>query len=135
MEAAIWSDRYIGIPWAEHGRSRLGVDCWGLAWLVYSDLGIAVPSYVGDYADATERAEIAGLIGGAKTVDTWRMVDVAAPFDLVVFHRAGIECHVGIVVSPGLMLHVIRDRDSHLARYDSGYWSGRLTGTWRHRDL
>lgn len=129
-----WSDAYIGIPWAEHGRSRNGVDCYGLAWLVYADLGIALPSYDRDY-DMCERSEIAGLIGEAGANGTWIRVTEPVAFDLAVFARAGLDSHIGIVVSAGLMLHVDKGRQAHLARYDGGRWQGRPVSFWRHRDF
>ena len=37
----IWSNRFIGIPYDDFGRSRTGCDCWGLACIIYrEELGI-----------------------------------------------------------------------------------------------
>ena len=31
------SDKYISIPFADHGRSKNGCDCWGLATVAYKE--------------------------------------------------------------------------------------------------
>ena len=125
-----WSEQYLGLPHCEQGRSLTGVDCWGLVWVVLPAHGRPVPSYAGEYASEAERREIAGLIDGAKP--DWERVQVAQEFDLATFRRGTLESHVGIVVRPGLMLHVTKDKPSCIERYDVGYWANRLTGIWRH---
>lgn len=125
-----WSEQYLGIPYAEQGRAATGSDCWGLVCLVLPARGRPVPSYAGLYASAAERQEIAGLIEGAKP--QWRRVDQAQELDLVTFRRGRLESHIGIVVRPGLMLHITQDKPSCIERYDTGYWANRLTGIWRH---
>ncbi len=67
-----WSTAYIGLPYRDHGRDRSGVDCWGLAVLVYRDvLGIELPSYAEGYVSTNERAEIADLIAERQQVGPW----------------------------------------------------------------
>ena len=127
---AHWSADYLGLPYAPQGRSQTGVDCFGLVWLVLNRFGLPVPSYAGEYASEEERAEIAGLIDGAKP--HWQRVNAAQELDLVTFRRGGLESHVGIVVKPGRMLHVSTKAPSCIERYDTGYWANRLTGIWRH---
>lgn len=128
-----WSERFLGLPYEPQGRSETGVDCWGLCFLVLPAFGRSVPSYAGLYASEQERAEIAGLIDDAKP--QWQRVDQAQELDLVTFRRGGLESHIGIVVRPGQMLHVTKDKPSCIERYDTGYWANRLTGIWRHASL
>lgn len=125
-----WSNKYVGIPQRAHGRARSGVDCWGLVWLVYrEELGITLPDYCG-YGSLAEHAEIAALIDGAATSAFWDAVSTPAPFDVVLFRRGRWNSHVGILVRPGLMLHVTGD-GAKLEHCDRGAWGARLQGYWR----
>lgn len=71
------------------GRTREGVDCYGLACVIYAvKLGIALPGYVGSYASADEVAEISALIGEAAQSPSWHAVaGLARPYDLALFRR------------------------------------------------
>lgn len=130
----LWCNKYIGTPWREFGRAADGCDCWGLACLVYrNELGIELPSYAGAYTSAEERREIAALIGGATRSPLWH----AAPgrpeeFDVAVFRRGQFASHVGIVVRPGLMLHMSGEDCAKIEDYRQPLWRTRLTGIWRH---
>lgn len=128
-----WPDRFIGIPFVEFGRSRAGCDCWGLACVVYREcLGITLPDYL-DYTSAEEHREISALIAGAVASPLWRPVaDNAAAYDIAVFRRGLWSTHVGIVIQPGLMLHIVGEDHAKVARYDTGPFKHRLMGVYRH---
>lgn len=126
-----WASDYVGIPWRLHGRDRRGCDCWGLACTVYRDRGIVLPDYL-DYGSADEHGEIASLIAGATGSPLWQLVETPAPYDIAVFRRGRLDTHVGIVVEPGLMLHMADEDCAKIERYDGGAWRHRLTGHWRH---
>ena len=128
-----WSNQFVGLPYADLGRTFDGVDCWGLARFVLASRGIEVPSYAEGYASAAERAEISGLIKGAKP--QWLKALIAQPFDLLTFRRGTLESHVAVVVEPGRMLHVTSQRPSCIESYVNDYWHRRLTGHWRHVSL
>ena len=97
-----WASTYVGIPYADRGRFLSGCDCWGLARLVYRrELGIKLPSYVGDYISSTERAEIDDLIGAAEVTERWRLVEQPAPFDLILLRRGRLRSHIGSRLMPG----------------------------------
>lgn len=132
-----WSDRFIGTPFADHGRARTGCDCWGLFCVVYQEeLGITLPDYLGDYASVEEQAEVAALIGRGTASPLW--VPVSGPavaFDLAVFRRGRLASHVGIVVRHGLMLHMAERAAARVEPYFSGRWNSRLTGVYRHVEL
>jgi probable lipoprotein NlpC len=129
-----WSNKYIGIPQADLGRTREGVDCWGLLDVVYrEELHISLPDYL-DYGSPDELEEISTLIDGAKHSPLW--VPVTGPamaFDIALFRRGKFSSHVGIVVRHGLMVHVVGTDQSKLERYDQGRWQHRFDGHWRHR--
>ena len=128
-----WSTDFIGLPYVEFGRDRGGVDCWGLAKLVYAEiLGIELPSYIERYTSPEERRELDALIHSVADGETWVNTAHAATFDIAVFRRGHMEAHVGVVVSPGLMLHTSAGDHSRLEHYSSGRWAHRLTGIYRH---
>jgi probable lipoprotein NlpC len=132
-----WSNAYVGIPFAEHGRTREGCDCWGLVRLVYGDRAILLPSYAEGYATTLERAEIAALIAGAAGAAPWRPVPLEgmADLDILVFRRGLHDAHVGLAVAPGRMLHVTGGQAARLDRIDDGRWRPRLAGVFRHEAL
>lgn len=128
-----WSNKYIGIPQEDLGRSREGSDCWGLACIIYrEELGITLPDYLG-YGSPDEHGEIAALIDGASCSPLWLPVDgPAIAFDIAVFRRGRLSTHIGIVVKHGLMMHMHGEDSAKIADYQSGAWSHRFNGHFRH---
>lgn len=132
---AHWSNSYIGIPHSDRGATRDGVNCWTLICLVYREqLGIMLPTYQDDFVSLEEHREVEALFHGERARETWQLVDQASAFDVVVFRRGRHLTHVGMVVRPGLMLHVTGGGASALERYDSGQWKPRLRHIYRHVD-
>lgn len=130
-----WSADYIGLPFADRGRDRSGVDCWGLVRLVYGEmLGLHLPSYEEAYASVSERAEIAALLTGACRGPRWTLVasGEARAFDVVLFAARGRPLHVGVTVAHGEMLHVSAGHDSRIERYLGGAWLPRFLGHHRY---
>ncbi|PJI56003.1 hypothetical protein CTI14_00265 [Methylobacterium radiotolerans] len=110
-----WSAPYVGLPWQERGLSRDGIACWGLCRLVYAEvLGLAVPDYAAEVASLEERAEVAAVFADGTLQGPWVGLPEtdARSFDIAVFRRAGLDAHVGIVTSPGRMLHITAGQDS-----------------------
>lgn len=129
-----WSNRYIGIPYCEFGRTRAGADCWGLTCIIYrEELGVTLPDYLGTYSSADEHAEISALIAGEEASPLWIPVSgEAIAFDVAVFRRGRLSSHVGIVVRHGLMIHMQDEDCAKLADYRTGAWGNRLQGHYRH---
>tara|TARA_R110000796_G_scaffold45616_13_gene110295 strand:- start:3685 stop:4104 length:420 start_codon:yes stop_codon:yes gene_type:complete len=131
-----WSNAYVGIPYANMGRSALGCDCWGLARLVYdAELNITLPAYTEGYASSEEQAEIASLIGQETSTSVWDRVEDPAAFDVLLFRHGRFESHVGIYVHQGVMLHMATDDQSKHERFDQGRWKARLAGYFRHSNV
>lgn len=131
-----WSNKYVGIPQQDLGRTREGCDCWGLACVIYQEeLGISLPDYLG-YGSADEHAEIAALIEGATSSPLWLPVSgPAIAFDIAVFRRGRLNTHVGIVIRHGVMIHMVDEDCAKVETYSKGPWHHRFEGHWRHRDL
>lgn len=98
-------DRYVGLPFKDLGRDRSGCDCYGLLRLVYADAGVVLPSYADDYRTAKDDAANAALI--ASLAEPWVEVAEAQTraLDAVLLKSSGHECHIGVVVRRGLVLH------------------------------
>jgi cell wall-associated NlpC family hydrolase len=106
MDASYFSC-YVGLPFKDKGRDRHGLDCWGLLCLVYIEqTGIILPSYRDDYVTAQDYKALESLM--QDSVGDWREISEreARPLDGVLMKRGGVECHVGVIVKRGYVLHV-----------------------------
>ena len=128
-----WSDRFLGIPYADFGRDRQGCDCWGLACVIYrEELGISLPDYLG-YGSVDELGEVSALICGAATSPLWVPVGgIATAFDIAVFRRGRLSAHVGIVIRHGIMIHAVAEDHAKVQGYESGPLRNRFSGHFRH---
>lgn len=132
-----WSNHYIGIPFKEFGRDVDGVDCYGLAVLVYErELGLVLTSYAGDYTSCEERGEIDHLFQWGVETGPWHLTDGPSQvFDIALFRRGKTAAHCGIVVGAGQMLHIQGEDQAKIERYSDGAWKHRLIGHFRHKRL
>jgi cell wall-associated NlpC family hydrolase len=128
------TDKYVGIPFRDHGRDWDGCDCYGLIRLVYwHEFGIPLPSLDDEYATALERKEAAGLLGEGGP--TWAgHVETPGTGDVVRLRRQGEPrgggTHLGLIVDPiqCRMLHVHNHASSVIERYDGLAWRHRVDG-------
>ena len=126
-----WVNKYVGIPFLEHGRSHAGVDCYGLVKLIYNErFGLIIPSYDNDYETVMDGDGIQNIITRARR--SWEAVSDARLGDVVLFHLMRNQRHVGMVVEPGTMIHVERGADTVVERYDRMAWNRTLRGIYRH---
>lgn len=130
-------DRYIGVPFLNHGRSLDGCDCWGLVRLVlFEKFDIITPSFAEVYGDShKDRTEIADALGSERM--TWTLVTPGEerPGDVVLLRIYGLPVHMGIVTEPPKMLHVDRAMPATIEFYDRTPWSTRIDGFYRHPHL
>lgn len=147
-----WPTPYIGTPFRELGRDDSGCDCWGLLRLVLRrEKGIEVPVYGGiGYEAACDREELKRFMRG-QIVEHWapvweRQQDTprdALPtgeqaFDGIWLRPHGMRqpVHVGLVVVPGVMLHIEHGCDAVVEDYyDQLRWRHRVVGIYRHASL
>jgi probable lipoprotein NlpC len=131
-----WSAGFVGLPWKERGRSREGVDCYGLVVLAFREThGVELAGFDEAYASVGEQAEISALIAGNAERWPWQQAPSPRPFDVALFRRGRLQTHVGIVVDANRMLHIDQKCEAVIEAFTSGRWRHRLLGFYRHAAL
>ncbi|HET9819657.1 MAG TPA: NlpC/P60 family protein [Rhodanobacteraceae bacterium] len=133
-----WAGEYVGLPYADKGRSRDGADCWGGVRMVYREVfGIDLPDYADAYTSADERDSVAQAVEAGLT-DGWESVTVPHGGDLLILRVAGRPWHCAIMVNDAQFLHWPPPNErgeqqlSCIDRIDAPRWAKRLGGWWRH---
>jgi sulfur carrier protein ThiS len=126
----MWSNKYIGIPYKDYGRDETGIDCWGLACLVYKqEFNIELPTFINEYK-AHDRKQLHQII--AQHRESWVRLDQPKPGCLVLFRILGSESHVGIAVSETEFLHARNGYDSSVESFNSTNWKDRIVGYFEY---
>jgi cell wall-associated NlpC family hydrolase len=128
-----WAASYIGIPFQDRGRTRAGVDCWGLVLLAFGEVyGIALPAFERRYASTRDRVAVARLFYEEAISARWRRVTLAeARLPDVLSMRLAGSGHVGLVLTPERFLHVLPGRETCVERLHP-LWAGRVEAVYRH---
>lgn len=123
-------DKYIGLPYLDNGRTAAGVDCWGLARLVYSEeFGVELPSYTDEYIGGSD-PHIAQAV--ALYQDNWTQCTIAEPGDLCLFNIMGQPTHVGVYVGDNRFLHCRQNQDAVIESLDNLRWKNRFAGFYKY---
>lgn len=129
----MWCNNYISVPFEEHGRSRQGCDCWGLARLIYKEqLGIDLPELL-NYKNTKDSRNIAELYEIEH--QEWQEIPLGQEksFDILVFKMLGLPTHIALVVDKGLMIHCEKGCGTHISEYNREVqWKTRLAGVYRY---
>ena len=126
----MWSNNYIGIPFKYKGRTEEGLDCWGLARLIYkNEYNITLPSFSSEYED-NDVNRIEELIAQYK--EGWESVDSPSEGTAVLFKIMGCDSHIGIAISPTHFIHAREGYDSAIEAFDSPYWKRRIVGHFKY---
>ena len=128
----MWQNKYIGIPYKDYGRDSTGIDCWGLACLVYQEeFNITLPSFSEpDTYNADDRSEIAQII--AQNIEGWTVVQTPEPGNLVLFRIMGQPSHVGIAVSATHFIHAMEGHACAIEAFESINWKHRCVGFYKY---
>lgn len=90
---------YLGVKYRHQGRSRLAVDCAGLALCVAADLGIPC-SPVDGYSRRPD-----GTLVDALKEQTEPLTGAPQAGDIAVFQWNGEPMHVAILTAPDRIIH------------------------------
>ncbi len=128
----MWSNKYIGIPFLYKGRDIDGIDCWGLARLIYKqEYSIDLPSFSSDY-ESEDTLRMQDLI--AQYQEGWEQIDSPTEGCLVLFKIMGVESHIGIAVSETHFIHCREGMDSAIESFDSFKWNKRIVGYYKYSE-
>ena len=108
-------NRYIGIPFVEGGRDKIGIDCLGLVAKFLSDQGYEVelsPECTKEWLDNNDFAAWVELV---KSYGDPVEIDQLMENDIIYFAWKG-EVHAGIYVGYNKYLHITKKSKSHLSR-------------------
>lgn len=139
---AAWAGDYVGIPFAPKGYDRAGLNCWGLACLVYAErLGIALPRGEEAYdekllahgAKLPELRRLARVLNAGKS--DWREVEQAKVFDVLLLPIGDALCHVALYVGDLHILHVEEGSETCCEDLRSGRLDARLRRSELYRYL
>ncbi len=133
-----WVVPYLGLPFQEKGRTREGVDCYGLVRLIYAEQrGIELPSYTESYATVTDHREITALLR-QEVATQWGEIPLskAATYDGLIIRLLGQPTHFGMVLDPPWFIHALkRERQdtgrTWVERWDSLEWKHRVIAAVR----
>lgn len=131
-----FAQHYIGLRFKNRGRTKDGVDCWGLVRLIYNEqFDIQLPSYEDEYNSSHNITETKEAI--EEHSKDWIVVEPGKEGngDVIVMRLSGYPTHVGIVIENGKMLHIIEGTDAVVENYHSRLWQHRIVGFFRHKEF
>lgn len=125
---------YVGIPYLNHGRTREGLDCWGLVYLHHLDRGLNLPSLSSEYPDATgrDRDLISLLI--RDNIGLFQSVDEARRGDVILFNFMGSPSHISICDGGTWMLNADALIGVHREQFNTPRWQSRFIGFYRFNE-
>lgn len=131
MKKFWWND-YIGIPYKGMASDIHGCDCWGLVRLVYhNEFGIDIPEVPMDAASYETHGKQCLIPMGLDAL--WDRVNDPMTGDVISFNILGHEQHVGVVTTPGYMLHTFNaHQTSCIEPYTARKWKNRIAGIYRY---
>jgi len=99
---------YLAIPWKAHGRDAQGCDCWGLVrHVLHRECGLELPSFTEEYDDPSNVKATAAAYRLHTDELAYRITEAELqPFDAVLMRTAREPVHIGLISSPGYMLHM-----------------------------
>ena len=118
---------FIGIPYKHRGRSRSGMDCWGLIIAIYTMRGVKIL----DDIPYTERWSTEGYNHILENYwRQWERTSEKRFMDCVLFHNLyGVPNHIGVLLTEDRFIHccklgviVSKLQDEQFAKKIVGYY-------------
>lgn len=120
-------NKYVGVPYKHGGRAMDGADCWGLALMVYHDLGFELWDIKDAYDETWEWNDRSLFIENYHR--EWKRVSKPFVFDGVLFqNKKGLVVHGGIMLDDNKFMHASRKTGVVIARVSDLLWRKSFEG-------
>lgn len=124
----MWTDSWIGLPFANIGRGQEGYDCLGLF------IALHRARHGRELADpriSMSQAARSRFVDAQRPL--WRSVEaVQCEGDAILFRVRGLPLHVGYAISASHMLHVEDGAMSVIEDFTTMKWRSRLEGIYTY---
>lgn len=139
-EPPAWVSQYIGLEYVPGGRSRQGVDCYGLVWLLHREqLGRVLPTMIGRAflrhpdCDRAKLRELRQAAQEAADAGDWtRLNEPEFLGDIAWMKAIRSAAHIGVAVSRTQLLQIEPGQTSSVTRIDSPAFGRRLVSWVRY---
>jgi len=133
--------KYIGLPYKNLGRDFSGVDCYGIAVLVFkNELGIDLPDFT-DLLYSKDRFDILSKEDHILNSIGLQWISVDEPykiFDGLIFNSnkdLRLTNHIGLYIGNEKFIHIVVDSTSMVSKLDDPFWSRKLYGAMRFQEM
>lgn len=125
--------KFIGIPFKPHGRTKEGFDCIGLTIAVLKESGQLIPDvWQYDTPDGAEAAAnfLVELISIEEGTSKWKPCEPSKDA-VVLFKIAGLVRHIGVMINEVQFIHTMYNVDTCVESIDSPVWKKRIAGFYK----
>lgn len=124
-------NKYLGIPYKHGGRTRLGLDCYGLIIAIYKDLGFTLF----DIEHYDKNWSVNGKNYMLENYHRqWRETDNPQFLDVVVLRNSiGILNHGGVMLSGNRFLHCCK-AGTTISSLETPMWKKRFVGFYQFKE-
>lgn len=124
-------NKYLGIPYKNHGRSLEALDCYGLIILIYKDLGYELLDIENYPADWSSKQMNLMLLNYNKQ---WNKVDKPKLFDCVMLNSKEIVNHGGVMLSSYDFIHCCK-HGVVISSIMEPTWHNKIYGYYRFKGI
>lgn len=126
------TERLLGIPYQHNGRTRAGVDCLGLVYLFFKELGIEFPiddkrGYIAqDWYKTEPDRYITGLRNIGVEVGHFRNLRI---LDIPYFTLyKNVVTHTGVMIDSQHFIHILTGKEVSIDGFEKRFWRHKYAG-------
>lgn len=127
-------EEWLGAPYVNRGRTREGVDCWGLPLKIYEKAGVKLFD-VPEFEYSVSWSKQGGNFLAENAHRDWQKIEAPEFLDGILFKNLhGIAYHTGIVLSGHRFIHATM-YGVIISKYTDKDVAGKIEGFYRLKRL